>query len=104
MSPPDSRDLPGGGAGLGDMFPNLRDEETKTRCPACPSLSPKDPAKGGIGICIVCHGTARVTREELDGTYATIDCPACINGQCSVCKGTGFVSATRASRWRRGER
>ena len=93
------------------MFPDFREEETKTRCPACPALSPQDPSKGGIGVCIVCNGRSGrdgktvVTRENTDGTYTTIPCPGCVgDGKCAVCKGTGFVSATRASRWRRGER
>lgn len=97
--------LPGAGLHLSDAF---REEETKTRCPGCRAMAPTDPSKGGMGICIVCHGRSGrdgvtiVTRENTDGTYETIICPGCGGtGRCTVCKGSGMVSATQASAHRR---
>lgn len=93
------------GAGLHQALPDdFREEETVTRCPACLPMSPKDPSKPGLGRCIVCHGTQRLTREHLNGTYSTVDCPACLDGSCRLCKGRGLVKFSVASGYRRGLR
>lgn len=91
------------GAGLHQALPDaFRDEETMTRCPACMPMSPKDPSKGGLGRCIVCQGAQHITREELDGRYATVACPACLDGACRLCRGKGMVKFSTASGYRRG--
>ncbi len=103
MNPPKKPPLPG--AGLHQALPDaFREEETMTRCPACMPMSPNDPSAGGLGRCIVCQGSQRITRENLDGRYHTIACPSCYDGSCKLCNGKGLVKFSTASNHRRGLR